>query len=137
MQKDKWQIIEQIEFIQESIEDECQEYLYYWPHANKCIYERIKNASFSLLNNALRIFRNQTPLIKTKSRPLTIERTRDLLFKIYQTILTSDFPIKKEERIKKIMYSEFSLIPEDILKLTPTTEHEYFKNVAILNGKKI
>ena len=62
----KWSLIEQISYLQEAIEDECQEYLYYLPHANRCIYERIKNASTSLLHNALRIFRNQTPLIKTK-----------------------------------------------------------------------
>ena len=135
MKTNNWTLIEQIEFIKESIEDECQEYLYYQPHSNKCIYERIKNASTSLLYNALRIFRNQTPLIKTQTKtPLTIERTKDLMFKIYQTLLTTDFPVHKENRIRTIMHNEFALDPEELLQLNPTMEQEYFKNLAILSG---
>ena len=135
MKDDKWQIIQQIQFIQESIEDECQEYLYYVPHANKCIYERIKNASVTLLHNALRLFRNQTPIIKTKAVPLTIERTRDLMFKIYQTILTPDFPVHKEDTIKAVMRGEFLLNPNELLQLYPTNEKEYYKNLSVLNDK--
>lgn len=131
----KWSLIEQINYLQESIEDECQEYLYYLPHANRCIYERIKNASTSLLYNALRIFRNQTPLIKTKKNFLSIESTKELMLKIYQTMLTTDFPIQKENRIKAIMQNEFYLNPEDLLQTTPATEQEYYKNLAVLNGK--
>lgn len=131
----KWSLIEQISYLQEAIEDECQEYLYYLPHANRCIYERIKNASTSLLHNALRIFRNQTPLIKTKKTFLSIEATKELMLKIYQTMLTTDFPIQKENNIKTIMREEFLLNPDDLLQTNPTTEQEYFKNLAILNGK--
>lgn len=135
MKTDNWALIKQIEFIKEAIEDECQEYLYYQPYTNKCIYERIKNASSTLLYNALRLFRNQTPLIKTQTGSLTIENTKDLLFKMYQIMLTTDFPIHKENKIKTIMYKEFALNSEDLLQTTPTIEQEYFKNLAILNGK--
>lgn len=131
----QWSIIEQINYLQESIEDECQEYLYYMPHANRCIYERIRNASIFLLNNALRIFRNQTPIIKTKKAFLSIEGTKDLMLKIYQTILTTDFPIQKENQIKAIMQKEFLLNPDDLLRNTQTTEQEYCKNLSLLNGK--
>jgi len=131
----KWSLIEQIDYLHESIEDECQEYLYYLPHANRCIYERINNASTFLLHNALRIFRNQKPLIKTNKAFLTIENTKELMLKIYQTMLTTDFPIQKENQIKNIMREEFMLNPEDLLRTTPTTEQEYYKNLSLLNGK--
>lgn len=128
----KWSQIEQIKYLQESIEDECQEYLYYMPHANRCIYERINNASTMLLHNVLRIFRNQTPLIKTKKSPLSVERTKELMFQIYQIMMTTDFPIQKENNIKNIMREEFLLNPDDLLQNNPTTEQAYHKNLCIL-----
>ena len=57
------------------------------------------------------------------------------MLKIYQTMLTTDFPIQKENNIKTIMREEFLLNPDDLLQTNPTTEQEYFKNLAILNGK--
>jgi hypothetical protein len=83
----------------------------------------------------LRIFRNQKPLIKTNKAFLTIENTKELMLKIYQTMLTTDFPIQKENQIKSIMREEFMLNPEDLLRTTPTTEQEYYKNLSLLNGK--
>jgi len=119
MIKNVVRIIEQIEMLNESIEDECQEYLFYTPGANRRIYERIKNASDMLLNNAMRLVRAQSPIIKPKQGELSLESTRNLMFKIYKELMSSDFPIIRENRIKKIMQEEFYLNPDELLLTYP------------------
>ena len=111
--------IEQLEMLNECIEDECQEYLFYTPGANRRIYERIKNASDMLLNNAMRLVRAQSPIIKPKQGELSLESTRNLMFKIYKELMSSDFPIIRENRIKKIMQEEFYLNPDELLLTYP------------------
>lgn len=111
--------IEQIEMIKEYIEDECQEYIFYTPGANRRIYERIKNASDILLNNAMRILRNQTPIITTQQKTLNLENTKKLMFKMYKVLMTSDFPIIKENKIRKIMQEEFHLNSNELLLTYP------------------
>jgi len=115
MIKDALKTIEQIEMINEYIEDECQEYLYYAPNINKKIFERIKNASSTLLNNAMRLLRNQTPIIESEKGLLNLENTAKLMFKIYQELKTTDFPIIKENKIKNIIQEEFHLNPNNLL----------------------
>lgn len=128
MIKNALKTIEQIEMINEYIEDECQEYLFYTPGANRRIFERIKNASDMLLNNAMRVLRNQSPIIATKQSNLNLENTKNLMFKMYQELKTSDFPIIKENKIRKMMQDEFQLNPNELLltypKLTNTTTLE-------------
>ncbi len=132
--QDNWGLIKQIELIDEYITDECQEYLYYLPKNNIHIFERIKNASTILVNNAARILRNQTPLIKTKNNSLTLEQIRDLMMKMYKIILTNDCPVIKEDKIKKIIEDEFFIKASDLLQQNPSRETEYIKNRLLLNG---
>jgi hypothetical protein len=130
-----WKIIEQMELINGYINDECQEYLYYSPAINRRIYEKINNASERILNNALRIVRNQKPLIKADNGFLSIENSRNLLFDIYKITLSIDFPIIKERKIKKIIQDKFLINPDDILYNSPSRDIEELKNQRILNGK--
>lgn len=129
-----WNLIEQIELINDYIDEECQEYLYYLPQSNRCVFERIRNASMMLLNNAMRLLRNQTPIIKSATKPLTIERTKELMLKIYQTMIISEFPIIKENKIKKLMKEEFAVNPEELLRVNPPANKEEERIKILLNG---
>ena len=134
MQHNNLILIKQIEFINDCINEECQENLFYTPKANRLTSERIRNASLLLLNNAMRILRNQTPMIKAEKQPLTIQKTKDLMLKIYQIMLSLDFPIIKENKIRKIMQNEFDLNPNDLLQPNPSFAQEELKNLKLLNG---
>ena len=135
MKQNNWKFIQQLEFIDNCIKDECEGYLFYRPKSNSDIFDRIRNASNMLLNNALRMMRNQQPIIKSCPQALTLEQTKDLMFKIYKNIMAPEFPVIIENKIKKMMATEFLLNPDELLKNTPSIETEYVKNLAILNGK--
>ena len=126
-------LIKQIEFINDCIDEECQEDLYYTPRANSLIAERIRNASLMLLNNAMRLLRNQTPIIKSKT-PFTIADTKDLMLKMYQIMLSADFLVIKENRIKNIMQDDYTLNPAELLQPNPSFYTEEFKNLKLLHG---
>jgi len=126
--------IKQMELIKDYITEECQEYIYYKPASCSRTFQKIKNATFIIFNNAMRILRNQTPIIKTKKDVLTIEQSKNLMFKIYQIVSTTDFPVKKEEKIKEVMEKEFFINSTDLLKTMPPEEEEYRRVKAILHG---
>ena len=67
MQNNNLNLIKQIELINEYISDECQEYIYYAPKGSSNIYEKILNATGTLVNNAMRLLRNQKPLLYDKN----------------------------------------------------------------------
>jgi len=123
--------IEQLEMLNEYIEDECQEYLFYTPGANRRTFERIKNASDKLLNNAMRIIRNQSPIIKAEQGNFNLESTKNLMFKMYKELMTSDFPIIKENKIRDIMQKEFYLKPDELLITYPKlTNNPFLEGLA-------
>lgn len=133
MQQDNLILIKQIEFINECIDEECQENLYYTPRANSLIAERIRNGSLLLLNNAMRLLRNQTPIIKS-AKPFTIIDTKDLMLKMYQIMLSADFLVIKENKIRRIMQNDYTLNPSELLQPNPSFYTEEFKNLKLLHG---
>jgi len=133
MKEDKLIIIKQIELINDYINDECQEHLFYLPRSNSMVFERIRNASFTLLNNAMRILRNQKPIIKQSEGILTLEKTRELMLKMYKILLTEDFPIKKENKIRTLIKDEFNINPTDILVSNPNDDQEEKKTWQLLH----
>ena len=133
MPQDNLILIKQIEFINECISDECQENMFYTPRANGLISERIRNASLLLLNNAMRLIRNQSPIIKSE-KPLTLTQTKDLMFKIYQIMLSADFLITKENKIRSIMQNDYTLNPNDLLQPNPSFYTEELKTLYLLSG---
>ena len=133
MQQNNLILIKQIEFINECIDEECQEDLYYTPRANSLIAERIRNASLLLINNAMRLLRNQSPIIKSKT-PFTVANTKDLMLKIYQIMLSADFLVIKENKIRKIMQNDYTLNPDELLQQNPSFYTEEFKNLKLLHG---
>jgi len=133
MQQDNLILIKQIEFINECIDEECQENLYYTPRANSLIAERIRNASLMLLNNAMRLLRNQSPIIKS-AKPLTIADTKDLMLKMYQIMLSADFLVTKENIIRKMMQNDYTLNPLELLQSNPSFYTEELKNLKLLHG---
>ena len=135
MKNDNLNLIKQIELINEYIFDECQEYLYYAPRGNSNIFEKITNASTTLINGAMRLLRNQKPLLYDKnSIPLTVEQIKNIMFKIYQVIITSEIPIKKETILRKIMKDDFALNPDDLLQTNPSMEKEEYKISLLLDN---
>ena len=126
-------LIKQIEYINECISDACQENLFYTPRANRLISERIRNASLMLLNNAMRLIRNQSPIIKSE-KPLSLTQTKDLMFKMYQIMLSVEFLITKENKIRNIMQNEYALNPDDLLQPNPSFTQDELKNLRILHG---
>ena len=133
MQQNNLILIKQIEFINECIDEECQEDLYYTPRANSLIAERIRNASLLLLNNAMRLLRNQTPIIKS-AKPFTIIDTKDLMLKIYQIMLSADFLVIKENKIRNIMQNDYVLNPSELLQPNPSFYTEEQKTLKLLHG---
>ncbi len=135
MPKSNWTIIKQIELFNEYIADECSEYLYYQPRYNSRVFEKIKNASMLLVNNAMRILRNQNALIYTEEKKaLTVEDTKEILFKIYQIILLSEMPINKENKIRKMIKDDFKINPDRILQSNQPTALQEVRNRLLLNG---
>jgi len=135
MKNDNLNLIKQIELINEHIFDECQEYLYYTPRGNSNIFEKITNASNTLVNNAMRLLRNQKPLLYDENAtPLTIEQTKNMMFKMYQIMITSEIPIKKETMLRKMIREDFSFNPEKILQTKPSIEREEYKIAMLLNN---
>ena len=135
MPKSNWTIIKQIELLDEYITDECSEYLYYQPRYNSKIYEKIKNASTLLVNNAMRILRNQNALIYTEEKKaLTVEDTKEMLFRMYQIVIDTEMPINKENKIKKIMQNDFKINPDKILQSNQPTALQEVRNQLLLNG---
>ena len=133
MPQDNLILIKQIEFINECISDECRENLFYTPRVNSLISERIRNAALMLLNNAMRLLRNQSPIIKSE-KTLTLTQTKDLMFKIYQIMLTADFLITKENKIRNIMQNEYALNPSELLQPNPSFAQDELKNFKLLHG---
>ena len=135
MSKSNWTIIKQIELLNEYIADECSEYLYYQPKYNSQVFEKIKNASALLVSNAMRILRNQNALIYTEEKKiLTVENTKEILFRIYQIILQAEIPINKENKIRKMMKNDFKINPEKILQNNQPRTLQEARNKMLLNG---
>lgn len=135
MSKSNWNIIKQIELLNEYITDECSEYLYYQPRYNGKIFEKIKNASTMLLNNSMRLVRNQKALIyKEDKKELTIEETKEILFKMYQIIIQPEMPINKEDKIKKMMRDNYNLNSDKLLQNNPPIALQEIRNRLLLNG---
>lgn len=134
MQNNNLNLIKQIELINEYISDECQEYIYYAPKGSSNIYEKILNATGTLVNNAMRLLRNQKPLLYDKNaKPLTIEQTKNIMFKIYQVVLTAEIPVKKENILRKILKEDFAVNPDNLLQPNPSLEREEYKIAMLLN----
>ena len=136
MRQDNLCLIRQIELINDYIDEECQENLFYTPRGNSRVFEHIRNASLILLNNAMRLIRNQTPMIKSKVEPLTLQRTKELMFRMYQITQLTDFPIIKENKIKKLMEDEYTINADELLKDNPSNDAEEIKIRLLLNGKE-
>lgn len=135
MAKSNWTIIKQIELLNEYIVEECSEYLYYQPRYNSRVFEKIKNASTLLVDNAMRILRNQKALIYTEEKKaLTIENSKEILFQIYKIILLSEMPINKENKIRKMMENDFKINPDKILQSNQPTALQEVRNLLLLNG---
>ena len=135
MSKSNWTIIKQIELLNEYISDECSEYLYYQPRYNSRVFEKIKNASDLLVNNAMRLLRNQKGLIYTEEKKaLTIENTKEILFRIYQIILLPELPINKENKIRTMVHNDFKMNPDKILQSNQPEILQEVRNKFLLNG---
>ncbi|MBR1374424.1 hypothetical protein IJ556_08265 [bacterium] len=132
MKGNNWDLIKQLELINSYIQDECSEYVFYKPKSNMRIFCRIKNASDILFNNALRLIRNQYPIIKSSS--LTLVQTQQLMFQMYKLLLANDFPAVIEDKIKKLMQNDFALNPDELLKDYPSANEAYIQNYRLLHG---
>lgn len=133
MKGNNWDLIKQLELINSYIQDECSEYVFYKPKSNMRIFCRIKNASDTLFNNALRLIRNQYPIIKSSSS-LTLEQTQKLMFQMYKLLLSTDFPAIIEDKIKKLMHDDFGLNPNELLKDYPSANETYIETYRLLHG---
>lgn len=134
MQNNNLNLIKQIELIHEYISDECQEYIYYVPKGSNNVSQKIINASSTLVNNAMRILRNQKPLLYDENaKPLTLEQIKNMMFKIYQVVLTAKIPVKKENILRKILKEDFAINPDNLLQPNPSMEREEYKIAMLLN----
>ena len=79
-------IIEEITNIRDNIIEECQKELYDDYEYNSLVYQKIFNASNMLFNNALRINREQSSLIKCLNEDITLKTTKNILQKIFKAI---------------------------------------------------
>lgn len=125
--------IQQIENAYNAISGICEENIYDEQNLYHKTYEKIKNASSILLNNAMRLSRGQSSLIKSTNKILTIQDINTLMFKIYQILSSVEFSQTKEAEISKCI-SECNLNPKDILVLTPSREEQCVKIQALLNN---
>lgn len=126
-------LIKQLEKIKQYIHNECGENLYDTSAANHLAYEKFENASLALFYNALYLYHNQPPTIITSQNPLTLTDTEELLFKIYQTLVSTDFVDIKENKIRQYIKS-FNINPDDILTTNPEYEDEEVKIKNLLSG---
>jgi hypothetical protein len=111
-------IIEEITNIKDNIIEECQKELYDDYKFNSLVYQKIFNASNMLFNNALRINRKQSSLIKCLNEDITLKTTKNILQKIFKVVLSFEMAPKKENMIIKVL-NEYN-IDENVL-LRPTT----------------
>lgn len=132
MKENEQSLINQLENIDNCIVDECQENLYFVADDNDKAAVRIRNASFLLLNNAMRIVRHQSSIIKTLAAELTLERTKDLMTEMCQILYERDNFLNKENKIRKLMAEKFALNAPELLKNPPSSDIEYQKNKIIL-----
>ena len=131
--KEKYQIIEEITNIRNNIIDECQKEIYGEYKFNSIIYQKILNASNTLFNNALRINRKQTSLIKGLDKDINLCTTKNILQKMYMTILSFEMAPKKENMIIKVL-KEYNLDENKLLLSTPSYKNEYASSCLILEG---
>lgn len=131
--KEKYQIIEEITNIRNNIIDECQKEIYGEYKFNSIIYQKILNASNTLFNNALRINRKQTSLIKGLDKDINLCATKNILQKMYIAILSFEMAPKKENMIIKVL-KEYNLDENKLLLSTPSYKNEYASSCLILEG---
>ena len=129
----KYQIIEEITNIRNSIINECQKEIYCEYRLNSLVYQKTLNACNLLFNNALRIKRKQTSLIKELDRDKNLCTTKNILQKIYTAILSFEMPPKKENMIIKIL-KEYNIDENKLLIPTPTYRNDYASSCLILEG---
>ena len=96
-------IIEEITNIRDNIIEECQKELYDDYEYNSLVYQKIFNASNMLFNNALRINREQSSLIKCLNEDITLKTTKNILQKIFKVVLSFEMAPKKENMIRNII----------------------------------
>ncbi|MBO5037971.1 MAG: hypothetical protein J6C85_00735 [Alphaproteobacteria bacterium] len=127
------QTINIIKQLNTCISDICEENIYDTQNLYHKTYEKIKNASDTLLNNAMRLSRGQQGLIKTSDKALTLTDIKALMTNIYQTMASVDFLKNKEKEIRTCIL-EYHINPEDILVAMPSNKIQYLNAKTLLDN---
>ena len=126
-------IIEEITNIRDNIIEECQKELYDDYEYNSLVYQKIFNASNMLFNNALRINREQSSLIKCLNEDITLKTTKNILQKIFKVVLSFEMAPKKENMIIKVL-KEHNIDEKTLLLSTPMRRNPYIVSYPMLEG---
>ena len=129
----KSQIIEEIINIRDCIIDECQKELFDDYKYNALTYQKIFNASNALFNNALRINRQQKSLIKCSNKDITLNKTRNVLQKIFDVVLSFEMAPKKECMLIKLL-KDNNINDKELLQPTPTYRNSYAAACLTIEG---
>lgn len=127
------QTINIIKQLNTCISDICEENIYDTQNFYHKTYEKIKNASDTLLNNAMRLSRGQQGLIKTSDKALTLADIKTLMTNIYQTMASVDFLKNKEKEIRAYIL-EYHINLEDILVAMPSDKIQYLNAKTLLDN---
>ncbi|MBP3687577.1 MAG: hypothetical protein J6J35_04330 [Alphaproteobacteria bacterium] len=125
-------LIAHLEYMNTGISEICEEHIFEEQAFYHKTYEKIKNASDSLLNNAMRLSRGQSLLIKSTDKMLTLQDIDTLMLKIYQTMVSPKLVKTKEKEIRNYL-TQYHINPESILLATPSKEEQYFNAQTLLN----